>query len=94
MLAQFAPSINLSKETSSDMTSIQPYYLPHLPDYPIFIALYRDVQNADFLRQQLLDGNTEFEYAFLDATRVSTEPHRRISVILHYHRKSLEWVRK
>jgi len=54
------------------MTPIQPYYLPHLQDYPIFIALYRDVQNADLLRQQLLDGNTDFEYAFLDATRVRT----------------------
>lgn len=94
MLAQFAPSISLSKETPPDMTSIQPYYLPHLPDNPIFIALYRDVQNADFLRQQLLDGNSEFEYAFLDATRVSTKPHQQFSVILYYHRKSLGWAKK
>ncbi|KAK4540079.1 hypothetical protein LTR36_009820 [Oleoguttula mirabilis] len=42
--------------------------LPHLPDYPLHICLFKDVNNAPFLRQQLLEGNTDFEYAFLDAS--------------------------
>jgi EKC/KEOPS complex subunit CGI121/TPRKB len=36
----------------------------------VYVALYRDVQNAAFLRQQLLSGNKEFEYAFIDASMV------------------------
>ena len=42
--------------------------LPHMPQYPLQVCLFSDVQNAPFLRQQLLDGNSAFEYAFLDAT--------------------------
>ncbi|KAK5130271.1 hypothetical protein LTR08_002272 [Meristemomyces frigidus] len=42
--------------------------LPHLPQYPLHIILFKDVTNAAFLRQQLLAGNTDFEYAFLDAS--------------------------
>lgn len=44
--------------------------LPHLPQYRLFVALYPDVGNVEFLRKQLLDGNTDFEYAFLDASMV------------------------
>lgn len=42
--------------------------LPHLKDTSIVLALYKDVKNAEFLRQQLLDGNTAFQYTFLDAS--------------------------
>lgn len=35
------------------------------------MGLFRDVQNAKFLRQQLLEGNGEYEYAFIDADVVS-----------------------
>lgn len=42
--------------------------LPHLPHHPLQIGLFTDVQNAAFLRLQLLEGNTDFEYAFLDAS--------------------------
>lgn len=42
--------------------------LPHLPHHPLHICLFRDVHNAPFLRRQLLEGNTDFEYAFLDAS--------------------------
>lgn len=45
--------------------------LPHFQDHPLYIALFKDVQNAPFLRKQLLEGNTDFEYAFLDASMVS-----------------------
>jgi EKC/KEOPS complex subunit CGI121/TPRKB len=47
--------------------------LPHLPSaLPVHIALYRDVNNSPFLRQQLLSGNADFEYAFIDASMVWT----------------------
>ncbi|KAF1990505.1 CGI-121-domain-containing protein [Aulographum hederae CBS 113979] len=52
------------------MAQLQTFKLPHLPDHPVHIALFRDARNAEFLRQQLLDGNTEFEYAFVDAAVV------------------------
>ncbi|KAK5122959.1 hypothetical protein LTR85_003524 [Meristemomyces frigidus] len=42
--------------------------LPHLPNHPLHVCLFKDVSNAPFLRQQLLEGNTEFEYAFVDAS--------------------------
>lgn len=48
--------------------------IPHLPEsLSVYIALYRDVQNAAVLRQQLLSGNKEFEYAFIDASMVRRE---------------------
>ena len=45
--------------------------LEHVPDhYVLHVALFRNVQNADFLHKQLLARNTEFEYAFIDASVV------------------------
>lgn len=45
--------------------------LPHLPaDIPVHVALYRNVENSAFMRQQLLTGNAEFEYALVDASMV------------------------
>lgn len=49
--------------------------LPHLPEHPLRVCLFKDVQNAAFLRQQLLDGNTDFEYAFLDASVLLSRKH-------------------
>lgn len=49
--------------------------LPHLPNTPIQLCLFKNVQNAAFLRQQLLDGNTDFEYAFLDASVLVSRSH-------------------
>ncbi|OAR01915.1 hypothetical protein LLEC1_01249 [Akanthomyces lecanii] len=47
--------------------------LEHLPDtYTVHIALFRDVENAAFLHEQLLARNTDFEYAFIDASVVVT----------------------
>ena len=46
---------------------------PHLS---VHVAMYKDLQNSRFLRKQLLDGNAEFEYAFLDArTARASTPH-------------------
>lgn len=48
--------------------------LPHLP-YLLHVSLFKNVQNAKFLRQQLLEGNTDFEYAFLDASCLLSRSH-------------------
>lgn len=59
----------MSKEMT--MAPLETINLPHLPaELPVFVALYRNVENAEFLRQQLLAGNKEFEYALIDATMV------------------------
>lgn len=52
---------------------LETIHLAHMPsDLPLFVTIYRDVQNADFLKQQLLAGNSEFEYAFIDASMVGS----------------------
>ena len=53
------------------MASLQTLHLAHLPaSLAVHVALYRDLGNAAFLRQQLLDGNADFEYALIDASVV------------------------
>lgn len=49
--------------------------LPHLPQHPLHICLFTDVQNASFLREQLLAGNTDYEYALLDASVLLSRSH-------------------
>lgn len=54
------------------MALLQSINLEHLPaDYTIHVALFREIKNAAFLHQQLLAGNTGFEYALIDASIVS-----------------------
>ncbi|KAJ5601911.1 hypothetical protein N7510_011445 [Penicillium lagena] len=58
------------------MAQLETLALPHLPSsLPVHVALYRDVQNSAFLKQQLLGGNAEFEYALVDASMVLTRAH-------------------
>ncbi|KAK2810826.1 hypothetical protein FQN50_002649 [Emmonsiellopsis sp. PD_5] len=57
----------------SHLKSIQLAHVP--PTQPVHVALYRDLQNAQFLREQLLAGNTEFEYAFIDASTILSTTH-------------------
>lgn len=48
---------------------VQQVHLAHLPsDIAIYATIFRDVENSGYLREQLLAGNTDFEYAFVDAT--------------------------
>ncbi|KAJ5174896.1 EKC/KEOPS complex subunit [Penicillium canariense] len=55
--------------------------IPHLPaSLPVHVALYRNVQNSAFLRQQLLAGNSEFEYALIDASMVLSRAHALAAV--------------
>lgn len=55
------------KHADADVETIR---LPFLEDYPLYIGLFSHLQNATFLRKQLLEGNQDFEYAFIDATSV------------------------
>ncbi|TEY34312.1 hypothetical protein BOTCAL_0638g00030 [Botryotinia calthae] len=55
---------------------LQTIPLEHLPEsHTLHIALYRNLTNASFLHQQLLNGNTDFEYAFIDASVVLSKLH-------------------
>ena len=46
--------------------------LAHLPsDLWVHAALFKDLRNAQYLRNQLLSGNSDFEYAFIDASKVN-----------------------
>lgn len=53
------------------MSLLETIRLSHVPeDTPVHVALYKDLKNASFLRQQLISGNTDFQYAFIDASVV------------------------
>lgn len=55
---------------------VQTVHVAHMPaSLALYAAVYTDVENAAFLKSQLLAGNTEFEYAFIDASMVSILPH-------------------
>lgn len=51
-------------------SNLESITLSHLPSLPVHAALYRDVQNAAFLKAQLLAGQADYEYAFIDASMV------------------------
>lgn len=54
------------------MASLETITLEYVPQtHSVHVAVYRNVENADFLQQQLLARNKDFEYAFIDATSVS-----------------------
>lgn len=52
------------------MALVRTFTLPHYEAYPIYVALFKDVKNATYLRSQLLEANPDFDYAFLDAEMV------------------------
>ncbi len=50
---------------------VQQIKLAHMPpELALYATCYTDVENATFLREQLLAGNTEYEYAFIDASMI------------------------
>ncbi|KAH9862751.1 hypothetical protein J1614_010844 [Plenodomus biglobosus] len=67
------------------MASIRTFHLPHYDAYPVHVALFEDVENAEFLKSQLLAANPEFDYAFLDATMILTHSHLLTSTFLTLH---------
>lgn len=53
------------------MSLLKTLHIAHLPeDLQVYLSLYDEVKNAGFLQQQLLQGNSAFEYAFIDASIV------------------------
>ncbi|KAL7270174.1 hypothetical protein RUND412_007125 [Rhizina undulata] len=58
------------------MIPVKSLQLEHIPaPHTVHIALFKDVRNASFLRDQLLAGNAEFEYAFIDASTIISTVH-------------------
>jgi hypothetical protein len=64
------------------MASVRTFTLPHYEEYPVHVALFKDVTNAAFLRSQLLEANPEFDYAFLDASMVGAN--KSLFLVLSY----------
>jgi hypothetical protein len=63
-------------KTRHNMALLESIHLEHLPvDCTVHVALYESVKNAAFLQQQLLAGNSDFEYALIDASVVSFLTH-------------------
>lgn len=51
--------------------ALEALYLEHVSStHRVYATFFKDVSNADFLHQQLLARNTDFEYAFIDASSV------------------------
>ncbi|KAF9690667.1 hypothetical protein EKO04_011432 [Ascochyta lentis] len=57
------------------MAAVRTFTLPHYEAYPVQVALFKNVKNAEFLKSQLLAANPEFDYAFLDAAMILTPTH-------------------
>lgn len=50
--------------------------LEHVPDtHRVYVGLFRGVSNAGYLQSQLLSRNSDFEYAFIDASSVISRLH-------------------
>ena len=81
-------NINADASAISSPATMETLTLPHLPNSPIQVGLFKNVQNAAFLRQQLLEGNSDFEYAFLDASVLLAACFRAISDALSNRLKS------
>jgi EKC/KEOPS complex subunit CGI121/TPRKB len=61
--------------------SLETVVLEHVPpSYQIHLALFRNVRNSGFLHQQLLARNTDFEYAFIDASTVRFDARRAYAI--------------
>jgi len=73
-----------------EMDQFETVLLPHLEQYSIYLVLFRNVSNAEFLREQLITGNTAFQYTFLDASMVSIDHrhHLQHPNSIHYYRGS------
>ncbi|KAI0203672.1 kinase binding protein CGI-121-domain-containing protein [Astrocystis sublimbata] len=64
---------NLTMSTSTSPPILESLQLEHLPaGYSVQVAVFKDVENAAFLHQQLLARNADFEYALIDAGVVTS----------------------
>ncbi|KAI1160394.1 kinase binding protein CGI-121-domain-containing protein [Nemania serpens] len=65
-----APSSTMS---ASETPLLETLHLEHVPEtHSVHVAVFRDVANAAFLHQQLLARNSEFEYALIDASVITS----------------------
>lgn len=56
--------------------SLEEICLEHVPDtHRVYVGLFRSVSNAGYLQSQLLARNSDFEYAFIDASSVLSRLH-------------------
>lgn len=56
--------------------SLEEIQLEHVPDtHRVYAGLFRNVSNAGYLQSQLLARNSDFEYAFIDASSVLSRLH-------------------
>ncbi|KAG5982554.1 hypothetical protein E4U55_001741 [Claviceps digitariae] len=56
---------------SVETVPVETVPVEHIPAaYTIYLSFYRNVENAAFLHQQLLDRNADFEFAFIDASTI------------------------
>ncbi|GAP85474.2 putative kinase binding protein cgi-121 protein [Rosellinia necatrix] len=52
---------------------LESLHLDHTPDtHSVHVAVFRDVENADFLHRQLLARDAAFEYALIDAGAITS----------------------
>ncbi|KAI0975307.1 kinase binding protein CGI-121-domain-containing protein [Xylaria arbuscula] len=59
--------------TMSAAPILETLQLEHVPaSHSVHVAVFRDVENAAFLHQQLLARNAEFEYALIDASIITS----------------------
>ena len=57
--------------TMPPISVLETLQLEHVPPtHSVHVAIFRDVENAAFLHQQLLARNADFEYALIDAAVV------------------------
>ena len=55
---------------------VEELHLSHLPpELAVYVACYTNVENAAYLRQQLLAGNQTYNYAFVDASTILSRRH-------------------
>ncbi|KAI9759907.1 MAG: 5'-flap endonuclease [Chaenotheca gracillima] len=65
---------------------VQTFALEHIPsDRPVHVGLFRHVRNSASLKQQLLAGNPEYEYAFIDASVIVSTVHALSAVYRALH---------
>lgn len=61
----------LARESTMTSPVLEQIQMEHVPStHTVHLGIFKDVANAEFLQQQLLSRNSEYEYAFIDASSV------------------------
>ncbi|KAF2822621.1 CGI-121-domain-containing protein [Ophiobolus disseminans] len=67
------------------MALVRTFTLPHYEQYPVQIALFKNLKNTSYIRSQLLEANPDFDYAFLDAEMILSPTHLLTATFLSLH---------